>query len=48
PATAQALATVVLRGLECGAFDPADVTAIAPKASVDVLHQLRERKIPAL
>ncbi|BEK94444.1 DUF6986 family protein [Nocardia seriolae] len=48
PATAQALATVVLRGLECGAFDPADVTAIAPKASVDVLNQLRERKIPAL
>lgn len=48
PATAQALATVVLRGLECGAFDPAEVTAIAPKASVDVLHQLRERKIPAL
>lgn len=48
PATAQALATVVLRGLECGAFDPADVTAITPKASVDVLNQLRERKIPAL
>lgn len=48
PATAQALATVVLRGLECGAFDPAEVTAIAPKATVEVLHQLRERKIPAL
>lgn len=46
PATAQALATVVLRGLDCGAFGPGDVTALAPAATVDVLHQLRERKLP--
>lgn len=48
PATAQALATVVLRGLDCGAFGSDEVTALAPKATVEVLHQLRERKIPAL
>ncbi|MQY18670.1 DUF6986 family protein [Nocardia macrotermitis] len=48
PATAQALATVVLRGLDCGAFDPEDVTALAPDASVEVLTQLRERKVPEL
>ena len=48
PATAQALATVVLRGLDCGAFDPDDVTALAPDASVEVLTQLRERKVPEL
>ncbi|GAB4584703.1 DUF6986 family protein [Nocardia sp. IFM 10818] len=48
PATAQALATVVLRGLGSGAFMPDDVTALAPSATVEVLHQLRERKIPAL
>ncbi|ATL69022.1 aldolase [Nocardia terpenica] len=46
PATAQALATVVLRGLDCGAFGPDDVTALAPAATVDVLTQLRERKSP--
>ncbi|MBF6173953.1 DUF6986 family protein [Nocardia blacklockiae] len=46
PATAQALATVALRGLECGAFDPGDVTALAPAATVDVLTLLRERKLP--
>lgn len=48
PATAQALATVVLRGLDCGAFDPDEVTALIPAATVDVLHQLRERKMPSL
>ncbi|MBF6183425.1 aldolase [Nocardia otitidiscaviarum] len=48
PATAQALATVVLRGLDCGAFTPAEVTALVPRATVDVLHQLRERKMPTL
>lgn len=48
PATAQALATVVLRGVDCGAFGPDEVTALVPAASVEVLHQLRERKIPAL
>ncbi|GAB2723433.1 DUF6986 family protein [Nocardia thraciensis] len=46
PATAQALATVVLRGLDCGAFGPEDVTALAPAATVDVLNSLRERKLP--
>ncbi|WP_067678610.1 DUF6986 family protein [Nocardia miyunensis] len=45
PATAQALATVVLRGLDCGAFAPEDVTALSPDASVEVLTQLRERKV---
>ncbi|WP_216899805.1 DUF6986 family protein [Nocardia alni] len=48
PATAQALATVVLRGLECGAFEPEDITELAPAADVEVLHQLRERKLPTL
>ncbi|WP_067528017.1 DUF6986 family protein [Nocardia uniformis] len=48
PATAQALATVVLRGLDCGAFRPAEVTALVPAATVDVLRQLRERKMPSL
>ncbi|MBU3067128.1 aldolase [Nocardia sp. NEAU-G5] len=46
PATAQALATVVLRGLDCGAFGPEDVTALVPAATVEVLHQLRDRKLP--
>jgi citrate lyase beta subunit len=46
PATAQALATVVLRGLDCGAFGPEDVTALAPAGTVDVLHRLRERNLP--
>ncbi|MFB8006664.1 DUF6986 family protein [Nocardia sp. NPDC056000] len=48
PATAQALATVVLRGLDCGAFGPDEVTALVPAATVTVLHQLRERKMPTL
>lgn len=48
PATAQALATVVLRGLDCGAFQPAEVTALVPAATVEVLHNLRERKMPNL
>lgn len=48
PATAQALATVVLRGLDCGAFGPDEVTALVPAATVTVLHQLRERKMPSL
>ncbi|MGV9415812.1 DUF6986 family protein [Nocardia sp. NPDC003693] len=48
PATAQALATVVLRGLDCGAFEAGEVTARTPAATVEVLHHLRERKIPAL
>ena len=44
PATAQALATVVLRGLDAGAFVEGDVTAIAPGATESVLHQLRSRR----
>ncbi|MRH92659.1 aldolase [Nocardia sp. SYP-A9097] len=48
PATAQALATVVLRGLDCGAVGPDEVTALVPAATVTVLHQLRERKMPSL
>jgi citrate lyase beta subunit len=48
PATAQALATVVLRGLDCGAFGPEDVTALVPAASLEVLNQLRDRKLPTL
>ncbi|HEY5856666.1 MAG TPA: aldolase [Aldersonia sp.] len=44
PATAQALATVVLRGLAAGAFVEADVTAIAPGATETVLQQLRTRE----
>jgi citrate lyase beta subunit len=47
PATAQALATVVLRGLDCGAFGPADVTALTPAVTVEELTRLRERKPPA-
>ncbi|RMI27928.1 DUF6986 family protein [Nocardia stercoris] len=46
PATAQALATVVLRGIDCGAFDPAEVTALVPAAGVDVLTRLRNRERP--
>jgi len=43
PATAEALATVVLRGLDCGAFEAADVLALAPGATVEVLHDLKNR-----
>ncbi|WP_307817815.1 DUF6986 family protein [Nocardia acididurans] len=43
PATAQALATVVLRGLACGAFEPEAVTALVPAATVEVLDKLRDR-----
>ncbi|WP_087076354.1 DUF6986 family protein [Mycobacterium dioxanotrophicus] len=44
PATAEALAAVVLRGLDCGAFTAADVVALAPGATVDVLRKLKDRK----
>ncbi|MGU3500047.1 DUF6986 family protein [Mycobacterium sp. C31M] len=44
PATAEALATVVLRGLDCGAFDITDVLDHAPQADISVLHNLKERK----
>lgn len=44
PATAEALATVVLRGLDCGAFDVDDVATLAPDASLPVLRDLKDRK----
>ncbi|UFS96742.1 DUF6986 family protein [Nocardia huaxiensis] len=44
PATAQALATVILRGLSCGAFEPEAVTALVPAATVEVLEALRDRR----
>ena len=44
PATAQALATVVLRGLDAGAFVESDVTVIAPGITESVLYQLRSRR----
>ncbi len=43
PATAEALAAVVLRGLDCGAFTADDVTAVAPSATVEVLRNLKNR-----
>ncbi|MGV9681043.1 DUF6986 family protein [Nocardia sp. NPDC003482] len=46
PATAQALATVVMRGLDCGAYTSDDVTALVPAATAEVLTQLRERRSP--
>jgi citrate lyase beta subunit len=46
PATAEALAAVVLRGLECGAFTADDVVAVAPGATVEVLRNLKNRKLP--
>jgi len=33
----------VLRGLDCGAFEAADVLALAPGATVEVLHDLKNR-----
>ncbi len=48
PATAQALATVVLRGLGCRAYDGADVLALAPDCTADVLHGLADRALPVL
>jgi hypothetical protein len=44
PATAEALATVVLRGLGVGAFAIGDVLALAPGADLAVLRNLKERK----
>ncbi|AKC41435.1 aldolase [Mycobacteroides chelonae] len=43
PATAQALAAGVLRGLDCGAYSPDDVVAIAPGCDRAVLDQLVQR-----
>jgi citrate lyase beta subunit len=44
PATAEALAAVVLRGLDCGAFTAADVVALAPGVTVEVLRNLKNRE----
>lgn len=43
PATAQALATGILRGLDCGAYSPDGVVAIAPGCDRAVLDQLVRR-----
>ena len=39
------LRAVVLRGLDCGAFGPDDVLAVAPGATVEVLRNLKNRKL---
>lgn len=46
PATAQALAAIVLRGLACGAFDDRDVRRQAPDCTPDVLRGLTARTHP--
>ncbi|WP_149361928.1 DUF6986 family protein [Lolliginicoccus suaedae] len=46
PATAQALATIVLRGLEAGAFHEADVVALAPPCTRATLESLAARVLP--
>jgi citrate lyase beta subunit len=43
PATAEALAAVVLRGLDCGAFGIDDVLAQAPGADLTTLRNLKAR-----
>jgi hypothetical protein len=45
PATAEALATVVLRGLGVDAFTQEDVLALAPGADITVLRKLKERTL---
>lgn len=45
PATAEALATVVLRGLGVNAFSLGDVLAVAPSADLGVLRNLKGRKL---
>nr|WP_027331937.1 aldolase/citrate lyase family protein [Mycolicibacterium tusciae] len=45
PATAEALASVVLRGLAVDAFTLDDVLAAAPGADITVLRNLKERKL---
>lgn len=45
PATAEALATVVLRGLGVDAFSLDDVLAVAPGADLAVLRNLKGRKL---
>lgn len=46
PATAEALATVILRGLDCGAFCEADVLALSPHSSTEILEGLVQRTLP--
>ncbi|MGW4848107.1 DUF6986 family protein [Nocardia brasiliensis] len=43
PATAEALAATVLRGLDCGARTPAELTAHAPELTTAVLRALATR-----
>jgi HpcH/HpaI aldolase/citrate lyase family len=43
PATAEALAAVVLRGLDCGAFTSDEVLAVAPGADLATLRNLKAR-----
>lgn len=45
PATAQALASVVLRGLACGAFAENDIRRDAPDVTRDVLRRLADRTL---
>lgn len=44
PATAEALAVVVLRGLDCGAFTADEVVDAAPDATLSVLRALQRRE----
>ncbi|MGU3437490.1 DUF6986 family protein [Actinomycetes bacterium M1A6_2h] len=44
PATAQALAAVLLRGLGTGSFAPADIAAVAPAVTPEVLRGLLVRR----
>jgi citrate lyase beta subunit len=43
PATAEALASVILRGLDCGAVTADDVREAAPAVSVEALWKLKRR-----
>lgn len=45
PATAEAPAAVVLRGLDCGAFGVDDVLALAPGADLSTLRALKSRRV---
>ena len=45
PATAEALAAVVLRGLDCGAFTADEVLAQAPGADLVTLRNLKARTL---
>jgi citrate lyase beta subunit len=45
PATAEALAAVVLRGLDCGAFGVDEVLAQAPGADLATLRALKSRRV---